>query len=87
MFKLVSRSIVYVGISNNIVINHNTLSDKIVRQNCRNFGLVSKVLSDERFCPSNILSNISIQKSGKNQTKLSKFRLGVKKFCPRNFVP
>ena len=27
---------------------------KFVRQNCRNFGLVSKILSDENFCPSKI---------------------------------
>ena len=28
-----------------------------IGQNCRNFGLVSKILSDEIFCPSKILSD------------------------------
>ena len=57
-----------------------------IGQKCRNFGLVSKILSDEKFCPSKILSNISIQKSGKNRTKLSKFRLGVENFVRRNIL-
>ena len=56
------------------------IGQKFFGQNCRNFGLVSKLLSDEKFCPSKILSNISIQKSGKNLTKLSQFRLSVENF-------
>ena len=56
------------------------IGQKFVGQNCRNFGLVSKILSDEKFCPSKILSNNSIQKSGKNRTKFSKVRLGVENF-------
>merc|ERR1719318_980275 len=49
-------------------------------------------LGVENFVRRNILSNISIQKSGKNRTKVSKFRLGVenfvrRKFCPTNFCP
>ena len=62
------------------------VGQNFVRQNCKNFVLVSKILSDEKFCPSKILSNISIQKSGKNQTKLSKFRLGVENFVRRNIL-
>ena len=53
------------------------IGQKFVGQKCRNFSLVSKILSDEEFCPSKILSNILAQRSGKNRTKLSKFRLGV----------
>ena len=30
------------------------IGQKIVGQKCRNFGLVSKILSDENFCPSKI---------------------------------
>ena len=56
-----------------------------IGQNYRNFGLVSKVLSDKKFCPSKIQSNISIQKSGKNWTTLSKFQLGVENFVRRKF--
>ena len=59
---------------------------KFVGQNFKNFCLVSKLLSDENLCPSKILSNISIQKSGKNRTKLSKFRLGVENFVRRNIL-
>ena len=59
----------------------------LIGQNCRNFGLVSKILSDKNFCLSKNLSNILIQKSGKNRTKLSKFRLGVKSFVRRKFCP
>ena len=62
------------------------IGQKFVGQKCRNFSLVSKILSDERFCPSKILSNISIQKSGKNRTKLSKFGLGVENFVRRNIL-
>jgi len=62
------------------------IGQKFVGQKCRNFSLVSKILSDETFCPSKILSNISIQKSGKNRTKLSKFRLGVENFVRRNIL-
>ena len=62
------------------------IGQKFVGQNCRNFDLVSKILSDEKFCPSKILSNISIQKSGKNRTKLSKFWLGVKNFVRRHIL-
>ena len=62
------------------------IGQKFVEQNCRNSGLVSKILSDEKFFPLKILSNISIQKSGKNRTKLSQFRLGVEKFVRQNFV-
>ena len=51
------------------------IRQKFVGQNCRNFGLVSKIFSDEKFCPSKILSNVSIQKSDKNGTKLSNFGL------------
>ena len=43
---------------------------------------MSKILSHEKFFPSKSLSNISVQKSAKNLTKLSKFQLGVEKFCP-----
>ena len=32
------------------------MGQKFVGQNCRNFGLVSKILPDEIFCPSKILS-------------------------------
>ena len=59
---------------------------KILRKMCRNFSLVSKILSDETFCPSKNLSNISIQKLGKNRKKLSKFRLGVENFVRRNIL-
>ena len=59
---------------------------KFVGQNCRNFELVSKILSDDKFCPSKILSNISIKKSCKNRTKLSKFLLGVENFVRRNIL-
>ena len=62
------------------------IGQKFVGQKCRNFSLVSKILSDEKFCPSKILSNIPIQKSGKNRTKLSKFRLGVENFVRRNIL-
>ena len=33
------------------------VGQNFVRQNCKNFVLVSKILSDEIFCPSKILSN------------------------------
>ena len=33
------------------------IGQKFVGQNCRNFGLVSKILSNEKFCLSKILSN------------------------------
>ena len=62
------------------------IGQKFVGQNCRNFDLVSKVLSDEKFCPSKILSNVSIQKSGKNRTKVSKFWLGVENFVRRKIL-
>ena len=62
------------------------VGQKFVGQKCLNYGLVSKLLSDEKFCPSKILSTISIQKSGKNRTKLSKFRLGIEKFVRRNIL-
>ena len=62
------------------------IGQKFVEQKCRNFSLVSKILSDETFCPSKILSNISIQKSRENRTKLSKFRLGVENFVGRNIL-
>ena len=62
------------------------IGQKFVGQKCRNFSLVSNILYDETFCPLKILSNISIQKSGKNQTKLSKFRLGVEKFVRHNIL-
>ena len=62
------------------------IGQKIVGQNSRNFGLVSKILSDEKFCTSKILSNISIQKSGNHWTKLSKFRLGVENSVRRNIL-
>ena len=61
------------------------IGQNFVGQNCPNFGLVSKSLSDEKYCPSKILSNISIQKSGKNQPKLSKFGLGVKNLSDEIF--
>ena len=57
-----------------------------IGQNYRHFALLSKILSDEKFCPSKILSNISIQKSGKNRTEWSKFRLGVENFVQRNIL-
>ena len=47
---------------------------------------MSKILSAEKFFPSKMLSNISIQKSGKNRTKLSKFQLGVENFVRRNIL-
>ena len=56
------------------------MGQNFVGLNCRNFGLVWKILSEEKFCPSKILSNISTQKSGKNRTKLSKFRRGIENF-------
>ena len=62
------------------------IGQKFVGQKCRNFSLVSKILSDETFFPSKILSNISIQESGKNRTKLSKFLLGVENFVRRNIL-
>ena len=62
------------------------IGQKFDGQKCRNSSLVSKILSDETFCPSKILSSISIQKSGKNRTKLSKFRLGVENFVRRNIL-
>ena len=62
------------------------VGQNFVRQNCKNFVLVSKILSDEKFFASKILSNILIQKSGKNWTKLSKFRLGVENFVRRNIL-
>ena len=62
------------------------IGQKFVGQKCRNFSLVSKILSDEPFCPLKNLSNISIQESGKNRTKLSKFLLGVENFVGRNFA-
>ena len=62
------------------------IGQKFVGQNCRKFGLVSKILSIEKFCSLKLLSNISIQKSGNNRTKLSKFRLGVENFVRRNFI-
>ena len=71
------------------------IGQKFVGQNCQNFVWVSKILSDEKFCPLKIVSNISIQKSGKNLTKLSKFRLSLEtlsdemfcltKCCPTKF--
>ena len=66
--------------------NYYLIGHKFVGQKCWNFRLVSKILSDKTFCPSKTLSNISIQKSGKNWTTLSKFRLGVENFVRRNFV-
>ena len=57
-----------------------------IGQNCRKFSLVSKILTDEIFWLSKILSNISIQKSVKNRTKVSKFRLGIENFLRRKFV-
>ena len=39
-----------------------------------------------KFCPSKVVSTISIQKSGENRTKLSKFRLGVENFVRRNIL-
>ena len=39
-----------------------------------------------KFCPSKILSNICIQKSGKYRTKLLKFRLGVENFVRRKIL-
>ena len=46
----------------------------------RNFDLVSKILSNE------ILSNISIQKSGKSRTKLLKFQPCVENFVRGNIL-
>ena len=69
------------------------IGQKSVGQNCLNFGFMSKILSNEKFSPSKILSNTSIQKPGKNRTKLSKFRFDVENFVRRkilsveNFVP
>ena len=40
----------------NFVQYLNTKVRKKIGQNCRNFGLVSKILSDEILCPSKILS-------------------------------
>ena len=60
------------------------IEHKFVGQNCRNFGLVSKTLCYEKLCPSKILPNISIQKSDKNRTKMSKFRLVIEDFVRRN---
>ena len=62
------------------------IGQKFVGQNFRNFGLVSKILSEEKFCTSIIFSDISIQKSGKNRTEWSKFRLGVENFVQRNIL-
>ena len=63
------------------------IGQKFVGQKCRNFSLVSKILSDETFFPSKILFNISIQKSGKIRTKLSKFRFGVEILSDEIFCP
>ena len=46
------------------------IGQKFVGQNCRNFCLVSKILSDKKFCPSKILSNITLQKSGINSIRV-----------------
>ena len=76
----VGRKILYVE---NFVQYVNTK----VRKNCQNFCFELKILSGEKIFPSKILSNISIQKSGKNRTKLSKFWLKCRKFCPtKHFV-
>ena len=45
---------------------------------------MSKILANEKFCTSKVMSNISIQMSDKNRTKLSKFRLGVENFVQQN---
>ena len=50
------------------------------------FQLGVENLSNEKFCPSKILSNVSIQKSGKNRTKVSKFWLGVENFVRRKIL-
>ena len=71
----------FFKIQNNYLIEQN-----FVGQKCRNFSLVAKILSDEIFCLLKILSNISIQKSSKNRTKLSKFWLCVENFVRRNIL-
>ena len=59
------------------------IRQKFVGQKCRNSSLMSKILSDETFCPSKILSNISIEKSGKK----CKIWAWCCNFCPVKFCP
>ena len=63
------------------------IGQKFVGQKCRNFSLVSKVLSDETFCPSKLLSNISIQNSGKIGQKFRNFGLVSKILSDEIFCP
>ena len=47
--------------------------------------LTKNGLDDENFCTRNFLSNVLIQKSGKNQTKLTIIRMREENSVRRNF--
>ena len=49
----------------------------------RKFDLVTKILSEAKFCLRNFKSNISIHRSGKDQTKFTKTRLSEENFVRR----
>ena len=67
------------------------IRQKFVGNNCRNFGLVSKILSNERFCPSKFCPIFQYKSEAKSD-KIIEISAWCRKFYPtkdfvrRNFV-